>query len=69
MLASSDAGQQRHVIGMALAVERLVAGIVRHGDEEDHAEQDERGEQCARPPRHPRASRSVDRPLIVMTSV
>jgi hypothetical protein len=36
---------QGHVIGVAFPLERLIARLVRNGDEKHHAEQDERSEQ------------------------
>ena len=42
------AGQQVDVIGMALGIERRIARLVRHRDQHDHRDQDQRGDKCPR---------------------
>ena len=69
MLASSVRVSRVDVIGVALAVERLVAGIVRHRDQEHHAEQDQRRNQRARRRAAAAPVEPSILPLGVMTSV
>ena len=68
MLASTRAGEQGDVVGVPLAVERLVAGIVGHGHEEHHAEQDQRRDQRRRRPPAASPVETCSSPLRVMTS-